>query len=245
MESCGANALLLELVTTWLSNTLRPFQALVGSSTTMVSPTALLLDCSSPQAAFQHVRLSWSCIVISSKLVLVETRTDADTWNRDLTAHWVSNSASACEKLRYRPSTRMRTAFAQIGATALQIATAKARQGIETTGSGSNDPCVCQATIGISLGTTGPILQWLPVFMQKVCQATGLQLAQATSSEGLDMLQWRSVHAFDGSWSGRVIVQLASAEEVRSLHRWLHGKGIRVQDHCGGITVDSLHLDLS
>ena len=80
--------------------------------------------------------------------------------------------------------------------------------------------------------------------MQGVCQATGIQLSQATAADGLDMHKWRSVHAFDGSWSGRVVVQLASADEIRSLHKLLHGKGIKLQDHCGGITVDSLYLDL-
>ena len=50
--------------------------------------------------------------------------------------------------------------------------------------------------------------------------------------------------AYDGSWTGKVVVQLANQQEVRQLHASIHGKGVEIQQHVAGIMVDSLHVDL-
>ena len=80
--------------------------------------------------------------------------------------------------------------------------------------------------------------------MQCVATSNGLPLQQSTSESGLEMHTWKAVMAYDGSWTGRVVVQLASAQEVYKLHDSLHGKGVEIQHHLAGIMVDSEHLDL-
>ena len=50
--------------------------------------------------------------------------------------------------------------------------------------------------------------------------------------------------AYDGSWTGKVLIQLGNEQEVQQLHSVLHGKWVEVQQHLASIAVDSLHLDL-
>ena len=42
-----------------------------------------------------------------------------------------------------------------------------------------------------------------------------------------------------------MLVQLTSQQELGQLHASLHGKGVEIQKHLAGITVDSSHVDLS
>ena len=101
-----------------------------------------------------------------------------------------------------------------------------------------------QATIAMQLGTCGPMDQWLPPFMLKVATTNNLPLQRSTADTGLDIHHWKPIMAYDGSWSGKVLIQLGSLQELHLLHESLHGKGIEIQQHMAGITVDSLHADL-
>ena len=210
----------------------------------MSSPTALLLDCMSAAAGHVHGCLSWSSLVISPRLLLVETRTDNITWCSNLTAAWQHDPTTAGLKLRFRPSSLTKQPFAQVQATAAKIAAVRARKGHAPTNPSMRNPSTLQATITMPLATCGPIQQWLPAFMQKVATVNTLPLQETTTESGLDVHKWKPIVAYDGSWSGKVLVQLASAEQVRRLHTAIHGQGVEVQHHLAGITVDSTHLDL-
>ena len=50
---------------------------------------------------------------------------------------------------------------------------------------------------------------------------------------------------YEGNWTGKVVVQVSSQLELVKLHDVLHGKGVEIQQHLAGITVDSLHVDLA
>ena len=90
----------------------------------------------------------------------------------------------------------------------------------------------------------GPLEQWLPAFMQNVAIANNLPLQRSTTATGLDVHKWKAVMAYSGAWTGKVIVQLATQEELHRLHASLRGKGVEIQQHLAGISVDSLHVDL-
>ena len=122
----------MEVLLQWLSTTLQDFQAIVGVQTSMASPTAMLLDVMPPAAGYTHAALSWSTLVISPRLLLVETRTDAPTWSSNLTAAWEHNPNTSGIKIRYRPSTNTKPLFAQVQATAADIAAVRARKGHAT-----------------------------------------------------------------------------------------------------------------
>ena len=50
--------------------------------------------------------------------------------------------------------------------------------------------------------------------------------------------------AYDGAWTGKVIVQLADFQELRKMQKTLHGQGIEIQHLLAGILVESDHVDL-
>ena len=81
--------------------------------------------------------------------------------------------------------------------------------------------------------------------MDNVAATNSLPLQKSTTEIGLDVHRWRAIKAYDGSWTGKVVVQLANQQELRQLHASIHGKGIEVQQHVAGITVESLHIDLT
>ena len=185
----------MEALLRWLSNALRDVQAIVGVLSTIASPTAMLLDCMSATAGHTHAGLCWSALVISPKLLLVETRTDAPTWTAHLTHAWNRHPTSAGIKVRYRPSANVKPTFAQVEATAADIAAVRARRGHTPSTPKLRNPATLQATISMPLGTCGPLDQWLPAFMQRVATVNNLPLQMSTSESGLDIHNWRAVVA--------------------------------------------------
>ena len=234
-------ALVLEMLLIWLRKALQSFGALVGHIGSVSSETAMLLDCPSPEAAHTHGGLCWSMIVLSPKLVLLETRTGAETWPSDMTMAWSQDPRTAGEKVRCRTSQNPRATFAQVAATSDQLAAARTRRSDPPS---LGDPTTLRASISLQVGTTGPISQWLPAFMSKTSEVCGLRLSMAGDDGGIDIGQWRAVVDYEGCWTGRVLVQLQSVNEVLTLRRQLHGQGVRIQHHVAGIEVDSLHVDL-
>ena len=235
----------METLLKWLSNTLHDYQAIIGLQSTMASPTAMLVDVMSPTAGYTHASLSWSTLVLSPRLLLVETRSDASTWSTSLTTAWQLNPATSGIKIRYRPSANTPPLFAQVQATAADIASVKARKSHTFTKPSMDKPPTLQATISMPLGTCGPSEQWLPMFMERVANNNNLPLQPSTSDSGLDVHRWKAVTSYEGTWTGKVIVQLATIEELHHMHRTLHGQGIEIQHHLAGIYVDSDHVDLS
>ena len=245
MEPGKLTPIHLEALLKWQQTALKDFAAIIGTLSTMASPTAMLLDCMANTTGHVHGHLSWSSLVISPRLVLVETRTDSSTWNADLAAAWNHNPTTSGIKVRFRPSARTRQPFAQVEATAANIAAVRARKGQTQSSPTIRNPPTLQATISLPLATCGQLDQWLPTFMQKVSTANNIPLQMTSSETGLDIHHWKAIMAFDGSWTGKVLVQLATAQEVHQLHASIHGKGIEVHHHLAAIAVDSNHLDLS
>ena len=81
--------------------------------------------------------------------------------------------------------------------------------------------------------------------MQQVAATNQLPLQASAAEAGLDIHRWKAISTYDGAWTGKVIVQLSNVDELRRLHRSLHGQGIDIQHHVAGIFVDSDHIDLS
>ena len=235
----------MEALLKWLQNALEDFQAIVGVLSTMASPTAMLLDCMAADAGHIHGDLCWSALVMSPRLVSIETRSNVHTWTTSLTTAWNGNPNTSGIKLRYRPSSQIKQAFAHVEATSADIAAVRARKGRSSNNPSLQDPPTLQATISMPLGTCGPLEQWLPVFMDSVAVTNCLSLQRSTTENGLDVHRWRAIRAYDGSWTGKVVVQLANQQELRQLHASLHGMGIEIQQHLAGISVDSLHIDLA
>ena len=244
MEYAKLSPIHLEAMLTWLGNTLKDFQAIIGVLTTMSSPTAMLVDAMSASAGFTHAELCWSTLVISPRLLLVETRADNHAWSSNLTAAWQHDPTTAGIKIRYRPSSNTNTTFAQVQATSADIAAVRARKNHAPSRPTLQNPPTLQATISMPVHTCGLLDQWLPDSMQRVATTNNLPLQASTTNSGLDVHRWRALMGYDSSWTGKVLVQLANAQELRQLHKTLHGQGIDIQQHTAGISVESDHVDL-
>ena len=139
----------------------------------------------------------------------------------------------------------MRPLFAQVQATAADIAAVRARKGHTHSKPTLDNPPTLQATISMPLGTCGPSEHWLPMFMQHVAATNQLPLQASTAEAGLDIHRWKAISSYDGAWTCKVIVKLANVDERRKLHRFLYGQSIEIQHHVAGIYVDSDHIDLN
>ena len=125
----------------------------------------MLLDVTSPGAAGAYRDMYSGCLVIAPKLVLITTWYDSGVWGQRLTHTWTANPMNTAEKIRCRPSREGPRVYAQIAATAAQIAAAKTRGGHAAVAGFPARPLTLQATVHISLGMEGAIDAWLPAVM--------------------------------------------------------------------------------
>ena len=114
------------------------------------------------------------------------------------------------DKVRYRPSLQIKSPFAHVEATTSDIASVWARKGQTGHNPSLRDPPTLQATITTPLSTCGPLEQWLPAFMQKVATDNNLPLQSSTAESSLDTYKWRPIMAYDGGWTGKIVVQLTN-----------------------------------
>jgi hypothetical protein len=174
--------------------------------------------------------------------VLIETRCDATWWQAELTTKWRVEPARAAEKIRFRPSSQVaqkNTTFAKVAATPGQISAARARTQHNTPGVAS-----WRVTLCIELGTSGQWDIWLPECLNEIARRSGLTLRQTAHERATDIHEWRPIRNYEGAWTGRVTIQLASEGEVRTLHRAAHGQGIQVQQCSAIIEISSAYVVL-
>ena len=102
-----------------------------------------------------------------------------------------------------------------------------------------------QATIAVNIGTTGPVDSWVSSFMTKIAVDTKIPIVKTQQTNGgLDFGEWKSMEDHEGRWLKKVVVQLSSEEELRTMHRMIHGKSIAFGGGDGAIQVESSYVDL-
>lgn len=237
------DALTVEVVVRWLKKTLQPFQAVVGHLGTLSSPQARLVDVNSAHAGYTTGSLCSSSLVVSSKLLLVETNQTAEAWSELMTETWTRDPIRTAEKIRRRPSDERPGVIAQIRATASQITAAK-NKALHAQGPDTTRPDSLRVTLELPIGVTGPLTSWMPHFMKLIGDTCQLGLKEATDEDALDWGQWRAIPNFEGGWSGKVIIQLQSKQEMEKLQGGIHGKGARILGHVASIGLSSDHADM-
>ena len=80
--------------------------------------------------------------------------------------------------------------------------------------------------------------------MYQVSQTTGIPLQEAPKGSGVDFYQWQPLQDFEGHWSGKIAIQLRSAQEVQLLAKAVHGKGIEVLGQTTAIATRSDFLPI-
>ena len=118
-----------EAIRRFVNGLVHMLDGLTGWMDTVSEEDSMLLEVSAVPAAVQYQELCLDMLPINPKLILIRTHATATVWQRALTNSWKIDPTLTGEKLKHRPSKNASGCFAQIGATAAQLASAKARKG--------------------------------------------------------------------------------------------------------------------
>ena len=77
-----------------------------------------------------------------------------------------------------------------------------------------------------------------------VAGSTGVALRRAAGEHGLGFGEWRPLLDAEGGWTGRVLIQAESADQIRRVHAAVHGRRVTVGDFSTTALMDSAHLGL-
>ena len=234
-----------ELVVGWLKKTLSPYQAIIGLQSTVALPNAKLLDITSPYACYLLNHLHKSCIVVSSRLAIVETTTDHITWGNDMTNIWKNDPTAAAYKLRKRDSEPGKVKkCAEVAATAEKIAAARARKGHAETEPDQDKPETLRVTIDLPCAVDADYTCWLTSLMEHIQQQSKVTLQRHTEEEGLDLGGWKPILNFEGGWTGKIMIQCREKQEMFKLHKAVQNKQINIQGHFTSININSNYVDV-
>lgn len=231
-----------DLVGGWLKRSLKVFQVFVGNQSTDAQPEAKLLDIHGIAAAYLYADLCQSVLVMSRRLLLVETRLEAMIWRDRLTETWIQHPGKAAETLKRRASHPDANIFAQVQATKAQLSMAKARATAAGSDIGLARPERVRMYIDLSMDSLGPATNWRSAFIYQISQTTGIPLQEAPAGSGVDVYQWQPLQDFQGHGAGRIAIQLTSAQEVQRLAKAVRGKGVEVMGQTTAIAASSEFL---
>ena len=243
-EGIGSK-LMQEVIVTWLRKALVNYKPVIGLQHTISEDNTKLLDINCPMAAFLLSHMSSSSLIVTPKLVLVQSLEEASNWNVQLTQLWQNNPPQAASKLRLRDSSSARTKkVAEVQATKEQLAAAKKRGGHEPTKPSEDKPETLRATLDIPIPVESDLDTWLGGLMAKISASSGVPLSPQLQQEGLEWDSWKAVQDFEGNWAGKVIIQCSKADDLYKLQAAVHSKGIVVEGHTTTISLASDYVDL-
>ncbi len=95
------------------------------------------------------------------------------------------------------------------------------------------------------MGTTGPVHLWVSALMDKIAMDTKIEIKKTEKENGaLDFGEWKTMEDHEGRWLQKVLVQLHSEEELKALHKAVHGKRLAFSGSDTMLQVDTPYLDL-
>ncbi len=243
-EGVGST-LMQDTITHWLKKTLSQYRAVVGLQTAITSPTSKILEITSPLATYHLGHLSHSCILLSNRMAVVDTLTSKEVWAERLTKLWEADPTVAAIRLRLRESDPSRSKkFAEVQATPEQISAARARKGHAQVEPDNSKPVTLRATLHIPLSIEGHVDTWAPQLMRNLSQLSGVQLKRHEGEQGLEWGTWNPILNFEGQWTGKILIQCQSKQDILQLHRQVCNKGVNIQGHCAAVEMSTEYFDL-
>ncbi len=233
-----------EAIRQYLARQLAEFQVICGWADLVQFPAAMILEVTCISAVVLYTGLIVEAVVLGPMAALIRTTSDEECWATQLTRSWTQNPTFTGERVRHRPSKKIRAPFAQIRASAAQIAGAKARKGHDFQAPTRANPKSLQATIHIPLSTTGPVETWLPLLMDQVASKSFIKLSPAGGSHGTDYSQWRPLFDAEGFWSQQVLIQFESEADLRRTHRAISGHRVTVGNIEAAVEMQSDFVNL-
>jgi hypothetical protein len=237
--------LMQNLIVKWLTKTLQPYQPLIGLQSTISNQDAHMLDITSPIGAHLVSHLCDNCILISPRLAIITTTTGLTTWTQQITQTWQSDPNHCALMLRLRDSTQARNRkLAEVAATKEQISAARARKGHQEVDPNPAKPLTLRATLDLPTGTDANSEVWLPDLMNHLSSTTHINLKQQLTDDGMGLGTWKPLYNFEQNWTGKVLIQCRTAEELHKIHRAAQNQGVCIQGHRTSIHMHSDYIDL-
>ena len=81
--------------------------------------------------------------------------------------------------------------------------------------------------------------------MAHIGQITGIAIHQQSGDDGLDLGAWKAVRNFEGTWTGRVLLQCHSAKDLLTIYKAIHNRSIDIQGHTTVANMHSDYIDLA
>ena len=204
-----------------------------------------MLDITTPTGTARASHLFDEGIIISPRLAIVVTSTAPTTWAQHMTQDWQQDPNKCALSLRLRDSDPTRDKkIAEVAATREQISAAKARKGHQEVSPTIDKPLTLRATIDLPMKVDAGSHSWLPLMMAHIGQVTGITLQQHKGDTGLDLGTWKAIHNFEGTWTGRVLVQCNTAKELLTIYSTIQNKGLDIQGHTTAVNMHSDYIDL-
>ncbi len=235
----------VEFMCKWLNKKLAAYSVLVGSQITFSSGQSKLLSVTCPAAATAFTSLFSGALVVSPAVVMIETNASQQQWVKGLTDQWMIDPSLCAEQIRYRPSEGTTTPFAKVQATSHQMATARAKKVHGEACGAKDNPSTLRVEVKIPVGLHANWNVWINTFMTQVESRTNLTLTRVLDEDKrIEGHEWRPILNFREDWTGRVLIQLKSADEVKALYKRVHGLGVSIEEHHCATEVCSKYIDL-
>ena len=217
----------------------------MGWLSCLTAPHTLALETRSMGQTAEYRGLCVDMVATKPGQVMVTTSHDAEKWNHLLTTAWNRAPGESAEKLRFKPSAGRGQVFAQVATTDERLAYARIHKGATAPDPTWAMPLGLRATLHIPMDTAGPIDTWFPLLAGKISGLGGPALSKATGQEEMQIHTWRALTNQAEEWTGMVVIQCGTADEIRVLHRLLQGKAIYVNGHSTTARVDAPAVDLA
>ena len=186
-----------------------------------------------------------NCILISPRLAILTTTTSIPTWTQLLTESWQNDPNHCALTLRMRRSTNARNKkLAEVTATKDQLSAARARRSHQEIIPNSAKPLTLRATLDLPVGTDANSTTWLPHMMDYLSQTTQVPLSQHLADEGMELGTWKILYNFEHNWTGKILIQCHTAEELLQIYKAVQNQGVVIQGHTTSIHMHSDYIDL-
>ncbi|CAK0822989.1 unnamed protein product [Prorocentrum cordatum] len=193
-------------------------------------------------ALMQEVVVSW--LTKALKGYRATSRSHAD-WSEQMTQLWHSDPTRAALTLQLRDSDPARSKkIAEVQATKEQLSASRARKGHREVEVDTSRPETLRVTLDLPVPVEAQLDMWLADFMRHVCTRSHVNLARQTTQDGMELGTWQVINNFEGGWTGKVLIQCTSKEELYRVHHAVHNRGINIQGHATSVNVHSNYVDL-
>jgi hypothetical protein len=131
-----------------------------------------------------------------------------------------------------------------VHATKEQMVKTKNRGGHKDIQPDSSKPETLRAILTTKLDVDGGIDRWLPGFMQQLGFNSGVAIKQASGDGSLLWNEWKPLLSFEGGWTGSIVIQTSSKQELLALQRAAQTTMLEIQGHVCAATIGSEWCDL-